>query len=900
MANYNISARPDPDELLKQVQADELQARRGSLKIFFGGCAGTGKTYAMLSAAHERLKEGVGVVAGIIETHGRTDTQALLQGISILPMIDVTHKGITLKEFNLDAAKIRKPAIILVDELAHTNAPGSRHAKRWQDVEELLDAGINVYTTLNVQHLESLSDVVAGVTGIRVKETIPDAVFDMADDIVLIDIPADELLKRLKEGKVYIADQAKHRAAEHFFRKNNIIALRELALRRTTERVDAQMDAYNIREGIRGSAPVSEKVMVCIGPDALSAQLVRTAKRMATSLKASWVAVYIENARHYKLNDTGKAAVESVLRMAERLGGKTVILQGDNAKDELIAYAQGNSITKIVIGKSRKPRWKDMLYGSLVDKLLRSNVAIDIHVVTGEYKGPKTYEGKNNLIAFKPKLYAWSAVTITVCTLTGIGLQPLLKPIDQALIYLIGNVIVAVRLGRGPSVMYALLSAACFNFFFIPPLYTLEIYDRSYWMTLIVMLVTSMVITSFASRLRLQVLVSRQREHHTQTLYTLTRTLASTRGQENMTDVVAKHITEIFAANVTIWMPDANGHLSSITGALPERDFIKEMAVLQWCFDHRRFAGKGTTTMPSALGIYFPLNAASGTLGVIGILPLSDDKHFTMEDYSSLETIASLLASALERANAADSAEKSKVEIESERLRSILLSTVSHDLRTPLASITGAASSIVSDIENLPMETSRDLAASIYQEANRLSHIVTNLLDVTSLESGTIRLNQQPYFIEEIIGSTLTRLEPQLSQHKVVTHSEPKLPMVFIDGLLIEQVLINLLENAVKYTPAGSTVTLKAWYQENWIRISVADNGPGIPKGDEKKIFDKFYTTAQHKAGKGTGLGLAICQGILKAHGGEIEEANAAEGGAVFSFTLPVAPNMEGFPHEQV
>ena len=890
--------RPNPDDLLRQVQADEAQAKRGRLKIFFGGCAGTGKTYAMLSAAHECLREGIDVVAGIVETHGRKDTNQLLQGIPIFPMVDVTHKGITLKEFNLDAAKVRRPSVVLVDELAHTNAPGSRHAKRWQDVEELLDAGINVYTTLNVQHLESLSDVVAGITGIRVKETIPDAIFDTAEDIVLVDIPADELLKRLSEGKVYIADQAKHRAAEHFFKKNNIIALRELALRRTTERVDAQMDAYNIREGIRGNTPVSDKVMVCIGPDPLSAQLVRTAKRMATSLKASWVAVYIENARHYRLNDTGKAALESVMRMAERMGGKTIILQGDNARDELIAYAQNNGVTKIIAGKPKKPRWKDIIYGSLVDKLLRSNVAIDIYVVTGEYSGRKAYKGKNSLIAFKPKLYIWSAVTIAACTLAGIGLQSILKPIDQALIYLIGNVIVAVRLGRGPSIMYALLSAACFNFFFIPPLYTLEIYDRSYWMTLTVMLATSMVITSFASRLRLQVLVSRQREHHTQMLYTLTRTLASTRGQENMTDVVAKHIADIFDAEVTIWMPDSNGHLSSITGTLPERDFVKEMAVLQWCFDHRRAAGKGTTTMPSAMGIYFPLSAVSGALGVIGILPLSIDRHFTTEDFSSLETIASLLASALERANAADMAEKSKVEIESEKLRSILLSTVSHDLRTPLASITGAASSIVSDIENLPTETTRDLAASIYQEANRLSHIVTNLLDVTSLESGTVKLNRQPYFIEEIIGSALTRLESPLAGHAVITHSEPRLPMVLIDGLLIEQVLINLLENAVKYTPQDSTITINALHQNGWVHVSVADNGPGIPKNDRKKIFDKFYTTAEQKTGKGTGLGLAICQGIIRAHSGIIEEINASEGGAVFTFTLPVAPNMEGLPSE--
>ena len=711
--------------------------------------------------------------------------------------------------------------------------PGSRHPKRWQDVEELLAAGINVYTTLNVQHLESLSDIIAGVTGIRVKETVPDSIFDTADDITLVDIPTDELLKRLAEGKVYIADMAKTRAAENFFKKNNIIALRELALRRTAERVDAQMDAYNIREGIREALPVADKVLVCVGPDPLSAKLIRSAKRMAVSLKAPLIAVYVENSRHYRLSSEGKAAIESVMRMAERLGAKRVVLQGSNAVEEIISYARENGITKIILGKPNRSRWRELLQGSLADKIIRRSGSIDIYVVTGDPAPTSLYNAKSPFSTFKPSLYAFAIMAILLCTGFGILLKPFLTPIDQALIYLAVVVPVAARLGRGPSIFYAFLSPACFNFFFIPPLYTLEIYDRSYWMTLLVMLITSLMITAQASELRLQAVISRRRENHTQTLYTLTRTLASTRGQKAMAEVAAKHVAEVFMTDVTIWMPDMAGHLNPLIGALAETDYIKEMAVLQWCFDHQRPAGRNTATMPSALGLYLPLAAVSGTLGILGMLPKSDRRTFSLEEISSLETIASLLASAIERANSAEMAEKSKVEAESEKLRSILLATVSHDLRTPLASITGAASSIAQEGAMLPPETTRELGRSIHKEADRLSRIVTNLLDVTNLESGTVKLNMQPYFIEEIIGSALTHHEALLAGHKVTTEAESNLSMVKADGVLVEQVITNLLENAVKYTPFGSTIAVSAARKDGMVQVSVADSGPGIPAGDE-------------------------------------------------------------------
>jgi two-component system sensor histidine kinase KdpD len=883
----NAYQRPDPDALLKQINVDTKQARRGKLKIFFGSCPGVGKTYAMLRSAHERIKDGVDVVAGIVETHQRLDTLKLLEGLPTLPALNLSHRGINLTELDLDAAKARKPDILLVDELAHTNASGARHPKRWNDVVELLDAGIDVYTTLNVQHIESLSDIVAGTTGIWVKETIPDSIFDTADDIILVDINVDELLKRLQDGKVYIAPDVRARALENFFRQRNLIALREMALRRTAERVDAQMYALDPALQASDATPVADKIMVCIGPDALSAQLVRTAKRMATSLKAPWVAVYVENIRHYQLDRSGHQATQQVARMAERLGGKSATIQGDNVVDDIIAYAKTNHITKIIIGKPIKPVWKTALFGSLADKIIHRSDYIDVYVVTGvATKSPVVK--KRTLKSFKPSLYAWAILSLLLLTAVGMAVGDLITPIDQALIYMAGVVVVATKFGRGPSFFYALLSVISFNFFFIPPLFSFNIYDRSYWMTFVVMLLTSWVITNQASRLRMQAVFARKRERDTQSFYLLTRELASTRGREAISIAATKHVADMIGVKVAVWVPDEEGQLTSIIGQLPRTSLIKETSVLKWCFDNGQVAGRRTSTMPSATGLYFPMIATLGVCGVMAVIADDVEREFSADEITTLETCASLLASALERANNAEHAEQSKVDVEREKLRTTLLSSVSHDLRTPLSSITGASSMIVADIDELPRETVRDLGRSIHKEAERLSHIVNNLLEVTRLESGALQLNKQPYFIEELIGSALASLDTVLSKHHVTPKSEGDLPLVLVDGILIEQLLINLLENAARYTPVGSKITISAIRKDDSILISVTDNGPGIPVGDEQKIFDKFFSILQNNAQKGTGLGLAICASIAKIHHGEIWVESPPQGGARFCFTLPL------------
>lgn len=896
------SQRPAPETLLKQIQAEEKKANRGKLKIFFGGCAGVGKTYAMLSAAHEQLNEGVDVVIGIVETHRRPETERLLQGLPVLPVMEIEYRGVTLHEFDLDAALKRKPALILVDEFAHTNAPGLRHPKRWNDIEELLNAGINVYTTLNVQHIESLSDVVAGATGVVVKETVPDSVFDAADDIVLVDINIDDLLKRLREGKVYIAERARVNAADNFFKKGNLIALRELALRRTAERIDAQREEYDTSEGRRDRLPIGDKIMVCIGPEPLSAKLVRTAKRMAASLRAPWIAVYIENARHYRLNDRGQRALRAVFRLVERVGGKVVVLQGDNVADEIVSYAQAHHYTKIIIGKPIKQKLREFLEGTLTDKVIHKSGNIDVYVVTGE-PGAR-YEpvfGKSTLYNFKLKLYGQSCLAVALATGFGMAIQSFISASDQALIYLTGVVFVAARYGMGPAMLYAFLSASCLNFFFIEPLYSFTIYDRSYWTTLAVMLITGVVIANQASRLRLQNILSRKREQNTQTLYSLTKELASIRGDKNIAVAAARQITETLNADVVMWLPRGEGNLEIVHGKLPQDNATKENGALQWCFDHKIPAGRGTDTMPTASGFYLPLLAVNGAAGVLGVIPKNPEYIFSTEETALLQTIASLLAAALERVKASEIAERSKIEAESERLRSTLLSSVSHDLRTPLASITGASSSIAMDVEKLPTSTIRDLAKSIQNEASRLSRIVTNLLDITTLEAGRVKLNRQPYFIQEIIGSALARCESVLSGHTVKTQAAEDLPMAMVDGVLIEQVLQNLIENAAHHIPPDGVIAVGATIKGGDILVSVSDNGTGIPKGEEEKIFDKFYTVARRGSHKGTGLGLAICASIIGMHGRHIWAENRPEGGAVFSFTLPVVDQSRlDMPHDAI
>ena len=888
--------RPDPDELLSRISAEEKEAEdkstRGKLKIFFGACAGVGKTYAMLSAGRSRQEDGLDVVVGLVETHGREDTTRLLDGLSILPVRQIHYRGTQINEFDIDAALLRRPQLLLIDELAHTNAPGSRHPKRWQDVDELLEAGIDVYTTINVQHLESLNDVVARITGIWVKETVPDAIFDKADEISLVDIPSEELLKRLKEGKVYIAPEAKTRAAQNFFKKSNLIALRELALRRTAERVDAQMDMYKTKDGgSQGSG--ADRILVCIGPDALSSKLVRVAKRMSGGLKASWTVIYIENERHYRLSKEGQEAVERTLRLAERMGGKTEIVQGHKASEDILTYARENAITKIIVGKARRARWREIISGTLADELIRGSGDIDVYVVTGDVQDKKALTTSFWKTRTHWPNYIASPIVTTLFTVVMLPLRSFIEPVNLVMIFLIGIVTVALRFGRGPSLLATLLAALSFNFFFIPPYEMFKIADQQHIITFAVLLITGIIIGTQTARLRQQAIYSRRREKNTATLFAMSRELTASRGKVMLAQVAAQHMAQVLNSDVFLWLPDEKDQLQTVVAETDEdsqgMDPVREESVARWTFTHKQNAGLGTDTLPSAKALYIPLMGSGGVVGVIGAMP----RDTTITSYSGdnvtlLETFATITASALERAGAAELVEKTLIESESEKLRNILLSSVSHDLRTPLAAITGAASTLLIEGDKIVEEYRKELLRTIHEEGARLARMVTNLLDVSSLESGSVKLNKEIYFIEELVGSALMRVESKLKGHKVETHIEHGLPLLRIDGLLIEQVLINLFENAAEYTPAGTTITITAKTVKPDIHVVISDNGPGLPAGEEERIFDKFYATQAGIAQKAGGLGLAICRGIIHAHGGKIWAQNSTEGGAMFTFALPI------------
>ncbi len=885
--------RPDPEALLKRAREEEAQQHRGKLKIFFGATAGVGKTYAMLQAAHEQQEDGVDVLVGWVETHGRAETDALLKGLKILPPRTVDHRGATLREFDLDAALARRSALILMDEWAHTNASGSRHPKRWQDIEELLAAGINVYTTVNVQHLECLNDVVTQITGVRVRETIPDSAFDRADDVELIDLPPDDLLQRLKDGKVYVPEQVQQ-AIQNFFRKGNLIALREMALRRTADRVDQQMEVYRRDHAVVRTWPAGETIMVCVNIKPRGARLVRAARTMAAELHGKWIAVYVQTSRHLRLPDSERSGVIETLRLAEQLGAETVTLTGDAVSQELLAYARSRNVTKIIVGKPIRPRWSEWLFGSVVDELVRNSGDIDINVITGE-----AGEGRPLLATTFQRTSDWGAYgrgvsVVIACTAVSWLMFPYFGVANLIMVYLLGVAVVASRWGRGPSVLASVLSVAIFDFFFIPPYFSFAVSDIQYTWTFAVMLVVALLISGLAARGRRQVQATRQHLRRTAALYAMSRDLATQRGVDKLAAVAAQHIREVFDSQVAVFLPDQTGRvtLQRSGGLFFELD-PKEAGVAQWVFDHKQPAGLGTDTLPGASALYLPLTGSRGPTGVIAVRSAQPVRLLDPEQFHLLETFSNQTALAIERARLAEETQQVHVQVETERMRSAILSSVSHDLRTPLATITGAASSLLEGGRQLGASAQQELARAIYEEARRLDRLLRNLLDITRLEAGAMQLQKEWHHLEEIVGSALTRLEQRLGDRKIRTDFPPDLPLLRLDGVLMEQVVINLLENALKYAPPRSMIELSASKADGAVVFEITDRGPGLQPGDEQRVFEKFYRADSAREG-GVGLGLTICRGIVEAHGGRIWAENRPGGGALFRFTLPVEAHQPG------
>ncbi len=879
--------RPDPDLILAKVQQEEERRREGQLKIFFGAAPGVGKTYAMLSAAQQKLSEGHDVVAGVVETHGRKETEALLNGLELVPRHQIEYKGAVLSEFDVDAALKRKPAVILVDELAHTNVPGSRHKKRWQDVYELLGAGISVYATVNVQHLESLNDVVAQITGITVRETIPDFLLDRADEIELVDLAPEDLLQRLRDGKVYVPELAA-RAKESFFRKGNLLALRELALRRTAQRVDEQMQNYREVKGVKEVWPAAERLLVCVGPNPRSIRLIRAAKRMAAGLRAEWIAVYVEAPHKVKPSESDLRQLAQHMRLAESLGAETVTLTGSNASEEILSYARDRNVTKIITGKPTHPRWKDKLFGSMLDELVRGSGDIEVYVISGDagesVKGIITKSGRH-----VPKTEEWlfSLGVVGICTGLSFLMAPYIEVADLAMVYLLGVVIAAGRTDRGPSLFAAFLSVAAFDFFFIPPYYTFAVNDVRYFITFLVMFLVAFVISRLTHRVRDQASAARQREKRTAAIYNLSRKFVHERGIERLCAIAISHISEVLSSKVVVLVPADQGKLTipatgQETFALNE----KELSVAQWTFDHRQRAGLGTDTLSGASALYIPLVAASKAVGVIGILPSAHQGFFDQDQVHILESFVNQVAMAIDRAMISVEAQQALLKAETETLRNTLLSSVSHDLRTPLASITGAITTLLQRDVTFGADQRQELLQTIHEEAEHLNQLIRNILDMTRLEAGTIKVKKEWQPVEEIVGAVLGRLEERLRDRPVDISLPEDLPLVSFDPLLIEQVIVNLLDNAIKYTPPGTPIKISAYEKDGEVIVGIEDRGIGITAGEEEKIFDKFVRGSA--AGGGIGLGLAICRAIITAHGGWIRAENLPGGGMVFLFSLPL------------
>ncbi len=878
-----MESRPDPDELLKRLQTEEPS--RGKLKIFLGYAAGVGKTYAMLESAHQRQHQGVDVVIGYVETHDRVDTEALVRGLEVLPLRQVEYHGITLSELNTDEVIKRHPQLVLVDEFAHTNAPGSRHPKRYLDVEDILDAGIDVYTTLNVQHLESMNDVVAQVTGVTVRETVPDRVLDEASEIEVIDLPPDELLSRLKEGKVYIPEQAK-RAIEKFFRKGNLSALREMSLRRAAERVDSQMRNYMRTRAIQGPWGAAERLLVCVSSSPLSEKLVRTTRRLSDELNAEWFAVYVDLTTRPELNTANIERVNKTMLLAEELGARTRRLTGSSIPEVVLAYAKKHNVTKIVVGKPIRPRWMDWLSGSIVDQLIYKSGDIDIYVINEQADSKPAARPE----AWRPHPPYWRYLLavglVALATVIGHLIHSYLEPVNLVMLYLAGTVAAAIYLGRGPALLTSLIGVLAFDFFLVPPYLTFAVSDTQYLITFVGLFLVSLVVSSLAARTQEQAEAAIQREAHTSALYALGRDLTAAADLHQVAEIVTSHISQVFGRDVALFLPEY-GKLKLFAATAEYTPDANEMAVATWAFEHDQPAGLGTDTLPAASLRCQPLKTVRGQIGVLGIHPKEGEKFLSPDQRQVFSAFANQAALAVERASLAEQARQAELLQATEKLQTALLNSISHDLRTPLVSITGALSSLREESLNINQEDRDSLLDTAFGEAERLNRLVGNLLNMTRLEANAIHLRLEPCDIQDVIGAALDQLEERLGEKPVVVTIPGDLPLVSLDFALFGQVLVNVIDNALKYSPKESQIDIDAAQTDQEVRIRVSDRGIGIPEEDLERVFDKFYRVSRPESVSGTGLGLAICKGIVEAHGGKIGAAIREGGGAVITILLP-------------
>ena len=870
--------------------ADLPRDGRGRLKVFLGAAPGVGKTYAMLQAAHSQLRQGVRLLAGVVETHGRAETEALLSGLPQQPLLRSEYRGVMLEEMDLDGLLAAKPQLVLVDELAHSNAPGSRHEKRWQDIQELLSAGINVFTTVNVQHLESLNDQVRGITGVLVRETLPDWVLQEADELLLIDLPSRELLERLRDGKVYVPEQARA-AIDAFFTQTNLTALRELAMQTAAAHVDDDL-AQGYRQLGQAAPAVRGRLLVGVDGDAQAERLVRHASRVAQRRHLPWSLVHIDNGR--VRDEQARLRLQNAQQLAERLGGEVVLLRAGEVTKTLIQHAVERRASLVLVGQSRM-NWRRRLFGGgVAERLLRDARGLEINILdSDDVPAPPRLPDVRGLVWFD---YALAVVATVIAAAVAWAVASVLPLPNISLVFLAAVLLVAVRSSLGPSLVCAALSFLTYDFLFIPPKFSFAIQREEDVLTLLFFLLMAALTGNLAARQRRQLQALRDTQEETSELLDLSRKLTAATDRQAVISAAAHHLEGWSDLDLCLVNRDGHGGWKVETGG-PLTFTEAERAAADWAWQHDQPAGKGTGTLPFGGWWWWPLSSEEGPLGLLGV-SAKPGQELSGQRRRLLIALSQPLAQALARAQLAQELESARLHGETEQLRSALLASVSHDLRTPLTSMRGSIDSLLALGEAIPLEDRRELLEGTRDEAERLDRYIQNLLDMTRLGHGALKLARDWVSPGDIVGSALGRLRAVLAPLQVSIDVPPELPLLYVHAALIEQALVNVLENAARFSPAQGHLQVSAGVSDNQIFFAVADEGPGIPEDERAKIFDMFYTAARgDRGGQGTGLGLAICQGMVGAHGGHISVADGIDGRGTcitLFLPLPTQPGLDG------
>jgi len=893
MSGTPSEPRPDPDQLLELAVDEERKRDRGRLKVFLGYAAGVGKTYAMLEAARRRQADGVDLVVALVETHGRAETEALLEGLELVPRRVTTYRGARLTELDLDAVLARNPGIALVDELAHTNAPESRHPKRWQDVEELLAAGIEVWTTLNVQHLESLAEVVARITGVAVGERVPDRLLDQADEIELVDVPPEELLQRLADGKVYVPEQAA-RATQLFFRSGNLLALRELTLRRAARRVDEQMRAYMMLRSIPGPWPAAERLLVSVAGSPYSAELIRATRRLADELRAEWFAVYVETAESDRLSEDNRQRIFRDLALAEQLGAQVANLEGSSVAEEVLRFARAHNVTKLVVGRPTRRRGLARVQRSIFNDLIVQAAPIDLVVVSVGTAAPAA-DVRRAPSRERPD---WRQVVdalalVAAATALGLPLVGRLEPTNLVMVYLVAVLIAALRLGLVPALVAAGVSVIAFDVMFVPPRHSFTVHDTQYLITFLGLFLVGAVTSTLVSRLRAQTAAAQAREAQTGALLNLSRRLSTLSQPVDVARCLLEGAGEVSGLDGLVLA--LREPVDVLSGSPPAGGLAAtDLAAARWCAHHGQAAGRGTDTLPAASHLWLPVLAGREPGVVLGLAVPASGQVLAPDRRRLVEALATQTGLALERAELAEQAREAELLTAADRLHRAILSSVSHDLRTPLATIVGVLSTLREQSERLDGDVRAGLLAEAFDEAERLNRVVGGLLDLSRLEAGRLELHREPIEPQDLVGSALAQSPVRAESDRIRLDVPDDLPAVEGDAALLTQAVVNVLHNALKFSPGGSPVEVTVRVAGDALRIEVRDHGEGIPEAELERVFEKFYRARRGDAAGGSGLGLALSRGIVDAHGGRVWAERVEAGGTRLVLELPLGRSGEG------